>query len=51
MSRIDEVFKELKAENKKALIPYISAGDPDIFKTAEIMHSLVAGGADRKSVV
>lgn len=46
MSRIDEVFKELKAENKKALIPYISAGDPDIFKTAEIMHSLVAGGAN-----
>ena len=31
---------------KKALIPYIAAGDPSAAMTVELMHALVRGGAD-----
>ncbi|MEK7741762.1 MAG: tryptophan synthase subunit alpha, partial [Nitrospirota bacterium] len=37
MNRIEKVFKKLKAQNKKAFIPYIMAGDPSIEKTKEIV--------------
>jgi len=46
MSRIQTVFSALKANNKKALIPYITAGDPHPKNTVSILHTLVAGGAD-----
>ena len=39
-------FAALKAQGRKALIPYISAGDPDPAQTAAVLHALVAGGAD-----
>lgn len=42
MSRIESVF----ATQKKALIPYITAGDPNPDITVAIMHSLVTAGAD-----
>ena len=32
MNRINRTFKRLKAENKKAFIPYIMAGDPSLEK-------------------
>lgn len=46
MSRIQSVFAELKVQGKKALIPYITAGDPDPDQTVPLMHALVASGAD-----
>ncbi len=46
MSRIQTVFSSLKANNKKALIPYITAGDPHPKHTVSILHTLVASGAD-----
>jgi tryptophan synthase alpha chain len=46
MSRIAATFERLKAEGRKALIPFITAGDPDPALTVDIMHALVAGGAD-----
>lgn len=46
MSRIQTVFAELKAQGKKALIPYITAGDPHPEQTVPLMHALVASGAD-----
>jgi tryptophan synthase alpha chain len=36
----------LKAQGRKALIPYVTAGDPFADVTPEVMHALVAGGAD-----
>jgi tryptophan synthase alpha chain len=46
MSRIQSVFAELKAQGKKALIPYITAGDPHPDHTVSLLHALVASGAD-----
>jgi tryptophan synthase alpha chain len=46
MSRIQSVFAELKAQGKKALIPYITAGDPNPEQTVPLLHALVASGAD-----
>ncbi len=46
MSRIQSVMAALVANNKKALIPFITAGDPQPALTVELMHALVAGGAD-----
>lgn len=44
--RLPARFAALKAQQRKALIPYISAGDPDPAQTAFVLHALVAGGAD-----
>ena len=44
--RLPARFAALKAQGRKALIPYISAGDPDPAQTAAVLHALVAGGAD-----
>jgi len=46
MSRIQSVFENLVKSNRKALIAYITAGDPHPDKTVHIMHALVAAGAD-----
>jgi len=46
MSRIKQCFENLKKSGKKALIPYITAGDPAPGYTVSMMHSLVASGAD-----
>jgi tryptophan synthase alpha chain len=46
MSRIQTVFQSLKQQGKKALIPYIIAGDPHPKHTVSILHTLVASGAD-----
>ena len=46
MNRIETTFKKLKQANKKALIPYITAGDPSPQVTLELMHDLVNAGAD-----
>lgn len=46
MSRIQSTFAALKQQGKKALIPYITAGDPHPKYTVELMHTLVKHGAD-----
>jgi tryptophan synthase alpha chain len=46
MSRIAGRFSELRAHGKTALIPFITAGDPNPGVTVELMHALVAAGAD-----
>jgi len=45
-TRIQARFKSLADAGRKALIPYITAGDPHPSHTVELMHALVAGGAD-----
>lgn len=45
-NRIDQRFGELRAAARKALIPFITVGDPHPDWTADIMHELVASGAD-----
>jgi tryptophan synthase alpha chain len=46
MNRIEERFAELKKNNKKALVPYICAGDPSLEKTEELVYLLEEAGAD-----
>ena len=46
MSRIASTFSALKSRGRKALIPYVTAGFPFADVTPELMHSMVAGGAD-----
>ncbi len=46
MSRISASFEKLRAADRKALIPFITAGDPNAQLTPGIMHGLVAAGAD-----
>lgn len=44
--RIGERFKELLKRDEKALITFITAGDPDLKRTEEIIYALKRGGAD-----
>lgn len=46
MNRIDKTLADLKANGKKMLSPYITAGDPNPDITVELMHALVEAGAD-----
>ncbi|MBP5998169.1 MAG: tryptophan synthase subunit alpha [Azonexus sp.] len=46
MSRIKSAFERLNGEGRKALIPFITAGDPDAAQTLPLMHTLVEAGAD-----
>ncbi len=46
MSRIQSCLQGLKDQGRKALIPYITAGDPQPGVTVGLMHALVDAGAD-----
>ena len=46
LSKVDEMFCELKNKKKFALMPFIMAGDPNIEITAEILLKLQENGAD-----
>jgi tryptophan synthase alpha chain len=46
MSRIAGCFEQLAVARRKALIPYITAGDPEPSVTVPLLHALVAAGAD-----
>jgi tryptophan synthase alpha chain len=46
MSRIQTTLAALKAQGRKALIPYVTAGDPFVDATPQIMQALADGGAD-----
>jgi tryptophan synthase alpha chain len=46
MSRIPQCFSQLHSAGRKALIPFLTAGDPNLETTLELMHALVKNGAD-----
>lgn len=46
MSRLAQRFAQLQQQGRKALIPFITAGDPNPGATVSLMHTLVAAGAD-----
>jgi len=46
MSRISQTIAALRAAQRKVLVPYLVAGDPDKGTTIALMHALVAAGAD-----
>lgn len=46
MNRIDITFANLKEQKRKALIPFITAGDPALDATVPMMHALVKAGVD-----
>jgi len=46
MSRINEKFKELKKNKRKALIVYITAGDPSLAISEKLVYALQTAGAD-----
>jgi tryptophan synthase alpha chain len=45
MNAIDAVFHRLRSHGKKAFIPFITAGDPDLTATAELLRQLAGHGA------
>lgn len=46
MNRIDSRFARLAAAGRKALVPFVTAGDPSLDATVPVMHALAAAGAD-----
>lgn len=46
MSRVKSCFERLKQQGRKALIPYITAGDPNPGVTVPLMHAMVKAGVD-----
>ncbi|MET0085372.1 MAG: tryptophan synthase subunit alpha [Sedimenticola sp.] len=46
MSRIRGRFEQLKAQGRTALVPYVTAGDPNPEVTVPLMHAMVEAGAD-----
>ncbi len=46
MSRIAATFATLGRRHRKALIPFVTAGDPELATTVPLMHVLAAAGAD-----
>jgi len=46
MSRIAERFEALRGEERTALVPFVTAGDPDPSVTVPLMHTMVRAGAD-----
>lgn len=50
MGRIEAAFEKLKAQKKKALIPYIMAGDPDLETTRLLIQEIERSGADMLEV-
>jgi len=46
MRRIESCFQRLDGQNRKALIPFVTAGDPGKDVTVPLMHAMVDAGAD-----
>ena len=45
-NRIDATFEKLRSNSEKAFVAYVSAGDPDLDRSLEIMVALAEAGAD-----
>jgi tryptophan synthase alpha chain len=50
MNRIDALFSRLRSEGRRALMPFITAGDPDLATTAALIAEMVAQGASMVEV-
>ncbi len=46
MNRIDRKFASLREKGEKALIPFVTAGDPDLAATERLVPAMLAAGAD-----
>ena len=46
MNPIDALFQRLRGEGRKAFMPFVTAGDPDIAFTRELLPAVADGGAD-----
>lgn len=46
MSAVDELFSQLRAKGEKALMPFFTAGDPDIGTTAALLDAVASAGAN-----
>jgi tryptophan synthase alpha chain len=46
LSRLDETFARLRAEQRTGLVAYVTAGDPDLPRSAEVIRAVDRGGAD-----
>src|SRR5690242_5438733 len=46
MNAIDSVFRRLRTEKRKAFIPFVTAGDPDLATTAALVKELARRGAN-----
>jgi len=46
MSRIADAFARLRADHRPGLVTYVTAGDPDLARSAEILKALDRAGAD-----
>ncbi len=46
MSRIEHILGDLKERGEKALVTFVTAGDPDLETTEQVIHTLVEAGAD-----
>jgi tryptophan synthase alpha chain len=45
MTKIDQLFRRLRAEKRRALMPFVTAGDPDLAFTAAVLKEIVGRGA------
>jgi tryptophan synthase alpha chain len=45
MSAIDDLFRRLRKENRKAFMPFVTAGDPDLAFTQAVLETMVRRGA------
>ena len=45
-NRIDATFEKLRSKGEKAFVAYVSAGDPDLERSLQIMIALAEAGAD-----
>ncbi|HEY1066626.1 MAG TPA: tryptophan synthase subunit alpha, partial [Pirellulales bacterium] len=46
MSAVDRLFADLRAAGRKALMPFLTAGDPDLAFTAEAIRTIAGAGAN-----
>src|SRR5215203_5020522 len=46
MNPIDSLFQRLRAEKRKAFMPFVTAGDPDVAFTRELLPTVAESGAD-----
>ena len=46
MSRLDDAFTRLRAAGRTGLVAYVTAGDPDLERSAEVVRAVDRGGAD-----
>src|SRR6476469_7655930 len=46
MSRLDEVFQRLRRDRATGLVTYVTAGDPDLARSRDIIRAIGRAGAD-----